>query len=415
VKTLFFASWPGVIKQLWQTPICPVTAQTDRIYFCFRSRMRLRKKRSGAVSYEVEAKYLELEGTSYEIGHAIGSMLAGDNKKAAVTAGPALDAGEAALARELFERWCPGLNEEIQGAADAMGVSAERMAFYAMTYLRPACSQIAVPPGMSADGHVLMARSYEFSPEYEDFTLARTSVKGKYAHLGSTVMSFGREEGINERGLGVTMSSCGFPVGMPENMRRPALRGLQFWAVIRTLLENCADVASALLFLRDMPIAYNINMLLADAEGHIALVEKLDGNTAVKNGDCAELMYAANHALLPEIKRCENMAMRNSLVRCETIRRHFAGAEGIRMEDMKALLLKSYPEGLCCHDYTDFFGTTKSMVMDLSAGRLDVCWGGLEENGWRSCFVREPLDGGAQRVRLIQKVEGPGFFEMTEL
>ena len=366
--------------------------------------------------YYAEAKYLELEGTSYEIGRAIGSMIESDNKlKAAMTAGAALDDSDAGLARSLFERWCPGLIEEIQGAADALGADPKRMVFYAMTYLRPACSQIAIPPEMTADGHVLMARSYEFSPEYEDFTLAKTSVTGKYAHLGSTVMTFGREEGINERGLGVTMSSCGFPVGMPKNMRRPALRGLQFWAVIRALLENCADVDDALLFLKGMPIAYNINMILADEKGRIALVETLDGDAEVRLANTEELVYAANHVLLPGLKRYVSKVMQNSLRRCEAIRKRFEGEKGIRVNDLNELLLKTYPEGLCCRDYAGFFGTTKSMVMDISVGRLDVCWGGLAENGWQSCYMRGPLPAAAQRVKLIQEKPLPGFYDLTEL
>ncbi len=58
---------------------------------------------------------------------------------------------------------------------------------------------------------------------------------------------------------------------------KPAIVGLQFWAVIRYLLENCKDVDEALEYLKDMPIAYNINLLLADKSGNIALVETLDG------------------------------------------------------------------------------------------------------------------------------------------
>lgn len=363
--------------------------------------------------YRAEARYLELKGTSYEIGSAVGNMIAGaPGLKAAMAAG-GLDDGDAALARSLFDRWCPGLNEEILGLADALGVNPKRVTFYAMTYLKPACSQIAVPPGMTANRHVLMARSYEFSPEYEDFTLARTSVEGKYTHIGSTVMQLGRDEGINEHGLGVTMSSCGFPVGAPENMRRPALRGLQFWAVIRALLENCKDVGEALLYIKDMPIAYNINMLLADKKGRTALVETLDGRAAVREGDGAELMFATNHALMPELAQYEKQAMRNSVKRYETIREYVAGAGRIDAEKLKALLLKAYPEGLCCHDYAGFFGTTKSIVMDINDGTLDICWGGFAENGWKSCSVHEPLAGPAQRIMLMQEEAYPGFYDMV--
>ena len=41
--------------------------------------------------------------------------------------------------------------------------------------------------------------------------------------------------------------------------KKPKVIGLQFWAVVRTLLENCKNVKEALDTLYDMPIACNIN------------------------------------------------------------------------------------------------------------------------------------------------------------
>jgi len=361
--------------------------------------------------YSVKAKCLELKGTNYEIGQAIGKTMAEiPALKAVMTAGPKLDEGDASFAANMFDRWCPGLNEEILGLADALGVSPKQITFYAMTYLKPRCSQMALLPGITANGHTLMARNYEFSHRYEDFTLARTSVNGKYTHLGSTVLQLGREEGLNECGLGVTMSSCGFPVGADENMRNPALRGLQFWAVIRTLLENCKDVNEALAFIKGMPVAYNINMLLADAKGECALVETIDGSVAVIQG-ATGFLHATNHALHPEFRKHEKAAMKNSIQRYETIKQFLSGA-AVKTEDIKNLLLRKYPEGLCCREYAGFFGTTKSIVMDLNDGRLEVCWGGLEENGWRCYPVNEPLPGGMQGVKIVEEKSSPDFFDM---
>ena len=81
------------------------------------------------------------------------------------------------------------------------------------------------------------------------------------------MLGIGRDDGINEMGLTVTLSSSGFPVGPLPEMRRPAVTGLQFWAVVRTLLENCRDVKEALSMLKDMPVAYNLNLIVLDREG----------------------------------------------------------------------------------------------------------------------------------------------------
>lgn len=56
----------------------------------------------------------------------------------------------------------------------------------------------------------------------------------------------------------------------------------------------------------------------------------------------------------------------------------------INTKDLKTLLLSKYPEGLCCNWYDDFFGTVKSMIFDVTLGTVEICWGGLEKNGWKT-------------------------------
>jgi len=270
-------------------------------------------------------------------------------------------------------------------------------------------------PGITENGHVLMARSYEFAYQFDDFTLTRPSVRGKYAHMGSNVLQLGRDEGINECGLGVTMSSCGFPVGALDGMRKPAIRGLQFWAVIRALLENCKDVGEALSYLKDMPVAYNINLLAADRSGHAALVETCDGRMAVKRIEGSgqpQYLHATNHIVLPALQQYEPKAMKHSLLRYEYVRQYLNAANGITEEDLKGMLLGKYPDGLCCHYYKDFFGTTKSMVMDLNDGKIAVCWGGLAGNGWRSFKVAQPLEESMQSIELKPESSPPGVFDL---
>lgn len=366
---------------------------------------------------KTKVRYLELQGTNYEIGYKLGKIAQDiPQLKAAQTSGLMLNAQDAALARELFDRWCPGLNEEIRGFADALHADPMRVAFYAMTYLKPGCSQMVILPGLTDNGHVLIARNYEFSHHFEDFTLARTNVNGKYSHIGTSVLQFGRDEGINEYGLGVTMSSCGQPVGAPKEMRRPALKGLQFWSVIRALLENCKDVAEALAYLKGMPVAYNINLLLADRTGHAALVETLDGKMAVKeigNGGNDGYLYATNHAVLDGLKQIEPLAMRNSVLRYKLIKKFIENANGLSTESFKSLLLSKYPQGLCCHYYSKFFGTTKSIVMDLNEGRLELCWGGNADNGWLSFYTNRPMNESVQEIDIIQEKPGSDFFEFV--
>lgn len=368
----------------------------------------------------LQARTLSLAGSSYEIGQRLGKITASVPPLLAVhTSGsPDFDAAGLRNAIALFDRWCPGLAEELAGFADAVHAAPERIAYYAMTYLRPNCSHIALLPKLTESGHPLIARNYEFCDSMEDFTLMKTCVTGKYTHIGTSVMNFGRDDGFNECGLSVTMSSCGFPVGASEYMRRPALTGLQFWAVVRSVLENCRDVDDALAYLKDMPIAYNINLILADKSGVAANVETLDGRMAVKRIDSSsdgQYLSATNHPLLDGLISLEPKAMRHSLHRFELIRKFTEHRQNVTPGELKKLLLTHYPDGLCCHYYQEFFGTTKSMIIDPKAGIMELCWGGRSENGWRRYSMDAPFEDTVQAIELHMETADPSIFEFLPL
>lgn len=112
----------------------------------------------------------------------------------------------------------------------------------------------------------------------EELILCTTKIKGKYAHIGTSMVQFGRGDGMNECGLGVSQTATGIPVANNfEGCRKPAIVGLQFWAVIRSVLENCKDVDEAIKYIQSVPIAYNINLMVADKMGNAALIQSLDG------------------------------------------------------------------------------------------------------------------------------------------
>lgn len=368
----------------------------------------------------IQTRTLNLEGSNYDIGCSIGSYVAANPALAGCfSAGfDGFTAEDAKKASSMFDRWCPGLTEELTGFADTLKIAQEQVIYYAMTYLRPNCSHIALLPQKTTNGHPLLARNYEFNEDAEDFMLIKTSAKGRYTHLGTSVLSFGRDDGFNEHGLAVTMSSCGFPVGAMEYMRRPALTGLQFWAVIRAVLENCRTVENSLDFLKDMPTAYNLNLLLADKNGHAALVETMDGHMAVRQIDDngkEPYLHATNHPHLPQLIPYEPKAMKNSLIRYDLIREIMEKKEKFSADDLKTLLLAKYPDGLCCHYYKEFFGTTKSMIIDPVDGTIELCWGGRIENGWQHYAISESMSNTSKTIELSSDTASPALFDWESL
>ena len=339
----------------------------------------------------VFAYTMNLEGTNYEAGYQMGKIVGESQTLTALHTQHVTGFGtnEWKEAEAMFKRWCPGLTEEMEGFADALNVNPDQIFFYGMTYLQPRCSQIALLPHMTEEHKPLLARNYEFNHQAEDFTLVKTRIQGKYMHMGTSVLFFGRDDGINEHGLAVTMSSCGFPVGALPYMRAPKLKGLQYWAVIRAILENCKDVEEGLLYIRDMPIAFNLNLMLLDQAGNGALIETLDGKLSFKklNPDSPQqFLHATNHPVLPELIAYEPKAFVHSVTRYDYITKSLTNASGITKDQLKNMLLSKYPDGLCCHYYEEYFGTTKSMILSPVDKSIDLCWGGRKENGWE-CFL----------------------------
>lgn len=360
----------------------------------------------------VTVNFYELAGNSYEIGCQLGKKTIGRPELIQIQKSDTEIYTDVQVSQmnEMFDRYCPGLSDELQGFAEAVDANKNQLYYYAGTCLTPGCSLIAVLPKLTKNGHVLVARNYEFSHKMDDFSFVKTKVKGRYAHIGSSSMMFGRSEGINECGLMIGQTSCGLPVGNFTPMRKPAITGLQFWAVIRSLLENCRDVDEALKSVLDMPIAYNINLMLADKTGKVVLFETFDGAKEWKRIDAftaRQYLHATNHAHLPKMQQLSPVIMEHSACRYDFISKYMAQAGQLTADSLKTLLLAGYPGGLCCHWYDEFFGTVRSMVFDVTAGTVELCWGGLAENGWSTYSLDEDFRVQNQIVQI--KSEHPEF------
>lgn len=360
---------------------------------------------------------LLLEGSSYDAGRKLGGIARNipGHLECMLLKEPFLSKEEEKQMLRLFDEFCPGLNEEIAGFAEELKIPVVQVMYYAMTYLRPGCSQMVVLPSLTADGHTFMARNYDFSDAVEEMTLTTTRIKGKYAHIGSSLMQFGRGDGMNEHGLAVSQTSAGLPVGNFEFAAKPAIIGLQFWAVIRSVLENCKNVEEVIRWTKDMPIAYNINLIAADPEGSAVLLETFNGNKAVKRIDRDtkdQFIHSTNHVHLPELKASAPLSMRNSLVRYKLIDETLRGRDRISKEDLMELLTAKYPAGLRCNFYDEFFGCLRSMVFDATDGIVYICFGTPAENRWHSFRVGDEVCGESYPVFMERASAPAGFYDM---
>ncbi|WP_291576247.1 C45 family autoproteolytic acyltransferase/hydolase [Clostridium sp. UBA4548] len=190
-------------------------------------------------------KHITVEGTSYEVGRILGQLIIAKADSFRNIATNFHEKGKAVRihiekAIEYFDRYCSGINDEIRGVADTLGVSVEQIIYYINTYKsKGGCSQMVVLPGITTNGHVYAARNYDYRPEESDLCLTTTKVKGKASHIGFSELIFGRDDGINEHGLFISMSNAA-PGITSDSI------GVDFWAVIRSVLDNCKNVEEAI-------------------------------------------------------------------------------------------------------------------------------------------------------------------------
>jgi predicted choloylglycine hydrolase len=385
---------------------------------------------------EVSFTHVVLEGTPYEVGRQQGEMLKRDRERAKYLAPtlPFLDGfskREARRALAYFERYCPGIREEIQGAADAFGVPVEEIAFLGgkskedgsspIPVDRPVardgqqksgsqCSHLAVLSPASEDGHVYVGQNIDCGPDDLDLRLCTTRVQGKPAHIGLSDMILGRLQGINEHGLCVT-TSWGAPGVWLEG------EGLPYFAVVRAVLDRCKTVDEALDALADMPVAWCTNFIVVDRSGEAALIEVAYAHRGVRRigpGSQEPFLWATNHYTLPEMRPYDIGRMRQSVARHKIIALRLRSAvPQVNKDTIRGILSEPMPKGVCMHHYSNGLGTLWSMVFDVTDTSVEVCFGAPSSprNSWRSFGLEGAVGLTEYRAHLPDEPVAPGFFE----
>jgi len=322
--------------------------------------------------FKVKYHHETMEGTSYDVGKMQGEFLK-ETGRGIFSYEPPDVRKDFRVAQQLYEEFCPGLNDEIQGVADGLGVPPEKVVFCAV--VTPGCSHMVALPAMTQDQHLYVARSYDMSPGDSDLRLCTTRVKGKAAHIGFSELLCGRNDGLNSSGLCVTMS--GSWAGVPEEHK--LARGFHYAFGVRSVLDNCRTTSEAVELLQYLPIGGAVNIMVADSSGTAALVEIAGGKRATKtiSKDTPEqYLISTNKYNLLDIPIQSQEATQNATTRYDAAERWLKANVGrINKEALKEFLAKAYPEGFCGYSREYQMGSLWSLVMDVSDGRVEVRFG----------------------------------------
>ena len=348
---------------------------------------------------EVTYHHIVCEGSSYEVGQQMAEYVKRDEgrRQFFTSATPNLKKlgfGDFESLQAYYEEFCPGITDELQGLADGLGVPPEKIPLWSNSVSGSEfhCSQVLVLTSISAEKHSYLGRSYEWNHKEEDLILCTARVDGKASHIGFTSLLSGRQEGMNEHGLVVSMTGGGIPMSVPKHHK-----GVSFWIAIRSLLDSCRLVEEALDRLESIPIADYLSLILVDKNDRAAHVEFADGEVDFHRigADSAEqFLFSTNHFKLPKTEHANslNVILRNSRIRTSLIQSMLDRCvPGVRKEDILCLLSTHHPDGLCNHYYNEYFGTTWSMIFDITDGSLDVCFGAPTHNEFRNFGLSDNL------------------------
>jgi len=295
---------------------------------------------------------VNLVGSYYEMGREYGRRLRKADFKTPKYSSAAIELGK--KCRGHVETVFPEIMDEIRGIAEAAEIDYDALCTFLLTHPQatPKCSIFAVTDGRTT----YIGRNYDMFYSLKDFTESYfTAPQQGHRSVGQTDVFVGREDGVNEHGLGVAMS------GITDYFEP----GVPFWIAIRYLLDKCKTVQEGVDVLTEIPHHCTISFLLADSTGEMIVVEVKPGLAVVREPE-DNYIVSTNHYNHPDMKGLEIFEPPDSRIRYSTIVDSLGDADAVPDEDSIRRILSSHEGLVCSHIEEMKLGTLWSVVANLN-------------------------------------------------
>jgi predicted choloylglycine hydrolase len=297
---------------------------------------------------------VNLSGSYYEIGEVFGRILKMNGFRLPVRHRRNWDL--VSECREITESVFPEIIDEVRGLSDGSGISFDPLCDFVLTHPQairgPGCTGFVI----CEDGETWIGRNYDwYYWVMEGAGSFLTEPVGAYKSLGQSEVLVGREDGVNEHGLGVAL------FGIPSGFRA----GVMFWISIRYILDKCRSVDEAVAFLEETPHHCAFNVLLADPSGRMAVVEVNPVMTRVRWAE-DNFIVSTNHLNHPDMRRFTVFEAPDSIVRYAKCMEELSKMCGVSEKSIQGVL--SDHEGLVCSHIENMgLGTVWSTVTHLNS------------------------------------------------
>lgn len=323
--------------------------------------------------------HLRLKGDHYEMGVKRGKIF----KRCQISFPLQLDEFQIEHGKQsesILRKFFPEVCEEIRGVSDTIG--ADYLHFASWMLCMGCCmynleNNIPVEVrgctafAYSQGSRMIYGRNNDLPPFLREGCKSEIYAPKNGNRFNITTSSFiNGEEGLNEHGLAVAMTFV-----MTDLKKIQA--GFNSCFIVRYLLEKADNTEQAISLLRDLPIASNCNILLADKDGRMAVVEctpSLKNIREAETFDNGRIVCTVNSFTSDEMKPYDD-ANGNDYDSCKRYRvvidSFSSGHIGNDYVETTKQLLRGDYGFMCQYDNEPDFETVWSSIFDLE--RLVIC------------------------------------------
>ncbi len=277
----------------------------------------------------------------------------------------------AAKCRPYYQRYFPEILEEIRGIANGQRIDASQLeaVLFSMYSIMPTnkCSCFAFRDGE----HIILARNSDFLTETEKLNMncIYQFQESSYSFLGNTTAFVEMEDGVNQYGLAIGLTSV-----YPKKIGF----GLNAGMLLRYGLERCRTVAEFIEALKVTPIASSQTFTAVDTQGIAAVIECNTDRVEVCYLDKAHpYVLAVNKFYLKGMEACQAEGIDNwqAEERYQTIQSAFSQRGETPAISFAMKTLGGAYGFLCQYDRKTGKDTVWSAIYDVGKGDIYRCEG----------------------------------------
>lgn len=356
----------------------------------------------------IQSYHITLTGTPYENGRSIANFVQNDavlNKNLADRLQwfddydkEGIDIEKAKLCEQKVMTLSPSFFDEIKGFTDALQISYEKYLYYLMFdwEIQSLCSQFCILPDITLCKKVYSGHSWEWTMEadvnnrirtVEEDNVFITTKHNTKAYMGFTMNFFGFWNGMNKYGVSINPTG-GIPLKDSSDTKKLCNHGL----MVRLILETCTSSEEAVELIKEMiPLSSKGGggtFIITDHSGKAYYIER-----AERHFTCVEVsaeigksyQCATNHFVNPEMFPYTSTKGVHSIIRYNAMNRWIdANTSEITMNTLLEMQQHHLPDGPCCHYYSAYLGTVRSMVYNLTDLKAMICYGSPRLNPWHA-------------------------------